>query len=156
MNVDVAQDICTLYRQHGYFKHAGTDAGLRESVLHLLAQQRLIWHYEGRVLAAYVESWRLDYAQWGRKVCHERIDIHREDIVTGPVCYFANVVIHPDYRRRDILRVMRDLFFAQNRDATYFVGLALRKKAQPIKVFRAADIGQTRFLAGVMEAMHNG
>jgi hypothetical protein len=154
--MELVDDILSLYEKHGYYRDRLADGTMRPGVLHLLEQGRILWHYEGKDLAVYLESWRLDYEQWGRKVCRERVNIFEEDIATGPVCYVADVIIHPSHRRRDVFRVVRDLFFNQNNDATFFVGLALRKKTQPIKVFRARDIGQSRFLSGMMEVNSNG
>ena len=148
------EQLVKLYEDHAYFE-PGTTHGLRRNLLFLLEQGRLVWHREEERVVGVVESWRLDFDQWGRKVCHEPVDIHTENIITGPVCYFANVIILPGHRTSGVVRILRDLFFHQNRDAEFFVGLALRKKTQPIKVFRASELSQARF-GRLAEAIHDG
>jgi len=92
-------------------------------------------------LLGYVESWRLNFEQWGRMVCHVKpFDVGLEDIETGPIAVVANVTIHPAYRSSHVIRELRHLFFEQNAGAKYLVGEALRKKTQPIKVFTADKV----------------
>jgi hypothetical protein len=100
----------------------------------LLQKGRLLYYTDTRGLAGYVESWRLTFDQLGRIICHEPFFPIQEDINTGDICYLANIWIRPD-RRNDIIKTLKLMFFRQNYICKYFIGHALRKKTQPIKVF---------------------
>lgn len=115
---------------------------LRDVYRVLLAKDRLRMVFDvNQTLLGYVESWRISFDQFGRLLCkHGRFDIAYEDVQHGPICYVANVTVDPLHRRGDVIRTLRDLYFQQNQDALYFVGEALRKKTQPVKVFKASDL----------------
>ena len=86
-------------------------------------------------LIGYVEFWRINYEQFGRILCCEPINIYDEDIENGPICYLANITVHPDFRRGRTIIDLRGKFFRENYYSKYFVGHAKRKKTQPVKVF---------------------
>ena len=99
----------------------------------------LVYVSQGEVLG-YVESWRLDYDQWGKIVCHESFSPCDQEVNFGPIAYVANVWIHPDHRRSNVFKMLYIGFMQQNWNAKYFVGVALRKKTQPIKVLTKKDV----------------
>lgn len=105
----------------------------------LIEKNRLLFIEKDSKLVGYVESWRLDYTQWGRIVCHEQFLPLVEDIITGDICYVANVWVDKEYRNSNVIKLLRNAFFMQNCDCKYFVGEALRKKTQPIKVLTLSE-----------------
>jgi len=88
-------------------------------------------------LLGYGESARLSFEQLGKIVCGYNIysDLENEDIMTGNIAMLMNVTIHPDWRRTNVLSVLRNDFFTANYSCDYFVGHAKRKRHQPWKVF---------------------
>ena len=111
----------------------------RKYFSYVLEQHRIHTYGTHDNLLGYLESWRLDFQQWGRLVCSAPFNIYEEDITKGEVCYLPNIWIHPDYRRSSIFKQFKRDFFRSNLDAEYFVGKALRKKTQPIKVFKKQE-----------------
>lgn len=118
----------------------------------LLDKARIVYYADfGRVFG-YIESYRINYDQFGRIICGQKFDIGTQDIETGPICYLANVTVDPARRGGNTISVLLDRFFAQNRGAEYFVGQANRKKMGLVKVFKASAIHRhkKRFLEGVI------
>ena len=107
----------------------------------------LYYEIEGRVVG-YVEFWRINFEQWGKIVCHEKIYIDIEDISNGNICYVTNVWINKEYRNTDVVKTLTLNFFKQNYRCDYFVGEALRKKTQPIKVFKRSELHSKLFTGG--------
>lgn len=101
----------------------------------------------GKVLG-YVESWRINFEQFGRLVCGETISAYLEDVETGPIAYCANVWVDPEWRQTSVIKFLRTEFFRSNFQCQYFVGHALRKGTQPIKVFKRNDRLVQRFIKG--------
>lgn len=102
-------------------------------------KDRIIVVTEHERVVGYVESWRINFEQFGRIVCHQPFDIGAESIEDGPICYLSNIYIRPSHRNSGVIRELRYNFFKQNLGAKYFVGEALRKKTQPIKVFKMQE-----------------
>ena len=101
-----------------------------------LSKGRIITcEFDGKLLG-YVESWRISFEQFGRLICKAGFPLDKEDIEHGNICYLANTAIDPAYRSSFVKKYLKDKFFEQNSDAEYFVGEALRKKHQPVKVFK--------------------
>jgi hypothetical protein len=119
----------------------------------LLDKGRIVYHEELGELLGYVESWRINYEQFGRRICnqHMKFDVGLENIQTGPVCYLANTTIRPSHRMGYVYMILADKFFEQNSDAEYFCGRASRKRPGLVKVFKASAIQRhkRRFLEGV-------
>lgn len=107
----------------------------------------LIYEVNDEVLG-YVEFWRISFEQFGRLVCHERFCADIENTTDGNICYVANTWIHPDYRNGIIYKMLKRRFFVTNYKCDYFVGEALRKKTQPIKVFKKNDLVSRLFKEG--------
>lgn len=106
----------------------------------LLFKGRLIHVEQDGELLGYVESWRINYEKFGRKICGEAIDIHTEDIQTGKICYINNVTINPDARRGYTIKLLRNKLFLKDQDAEYVVGERNGKKHRPVKVFKMRDM----------------
>ena len=88
-------------------------------------------------LVGYGESWRINYDNFGRLICGHNLykTLEQEDIEHGNIAYVSNVTIHPDHRGSGIIQFLKLDFFKKNYMCDYFVGQALRKKHQPVKVF---------------------
>lgn len=117
----------------------------------LLGKNRLIFHIEAGRVVGYVESWRVNYAQLGWILCNRHLDIGRQDIESGNICYVANVAILPEYRQSEVVRVLKTAFVRQNFACDYFVGNARRKKHEPFKVFTRTDFIKRFSSEGVMQ-----
>ena len=102
----------------------------------LLSTGNIITYSLNGELLGYVEVHRLTFEQWGRIVCHAQFSAYLEDVQHGPVAYVANTYIKPEYRRTNVYKILRLGFFKFTYNCEYFVGHALRKKTQPIKVLR--------------------
>lgn len=113
-----------------------TIKGLEYALDIALAKGRIIICEFDDKIVGYVETWRITFEQFGRLICKAPFLLDREDIEHGNICYLANTAIHPDYRNSFVVKYLKEKFFEQNSDAEYFVGEALRKKHQPIKVFK--------------------
>ena len=113
---------------------------VKNTIAVTLAKERIQTVVENKQLVGYVESWRLDYEQFGRLLCSRDFDVGLEDIQHGPILYLANVTVRPDYKNTWVIRNLRDQLFHKNLDATYFLGEALRKKTQPVKIFETAKL----------------
>lgn len=107
----------------------------------------IVYEEEGKVLG-YVESWRINYEQFGRIICHNGFSAYLENVNDGNICYVANCWIHPEWRGGNVYKALRLKFFQQNHTCDYFVGEALRKKTQPVKVFKRTDISMRFRLGG--------
>ena len=114
-----------------------SDSRVKEQIQVLLDKGRIlaVTDREDGSLLGYVESWRINYEQFGRIICQQPFNVLLEDINNGTICYLSNITIHPDHRRSTVINTLKDKFFLQNNMCEYFVGEAKRKKTQPLKVF---------------------
>lgn len=87
-------------------------------------------------LLGYCEFLRVNFEQFGRMVCHAPFYSYDEDTTSGNICIVHNVWIHPEYRKSFVVKELRQKFFEKNKHCEYFGGFALRKKTQPIKIFK--------------------
>ena len=126
-----------------------SEPAIRKTITNLCNKGRIITVSFAGELLGYVESWRINYEQLGRLVCHQSFDISIEDIEHGDICYLANTTIHPDHKKGWVGKLLTIRFFEQNHGAKYFLGEALRKKTQPWKVFEASRIHFSK-LGGIL------
>ena len=98
-------------------------------------RNNIVPYIENNKVIGYVESWRINFEQFGRLVCHEVFNVDKENTTHGNIAYVANTWIHPEWRKSYVSKTLRNSFFLNNYMCQYFVGSALRKKTQPIKVF---------------------
>lgn len=94
---------------------------------------------EEKKVVGYVESWRINYEQFGRILCRLPFDIGIENITDGNICYVEGTWIHPDYRRGYVYKDLVSEFFIQNASCEFFVGEAFRKQAGMLKVLKRTD-----------------
>lgn len=113
---------------------------VEDIILALLVKKRLFWHEEDGKIVGYCESWRLNYEQLGRLLCGVHFSPIHEDINSGNIAYVANVVIHPNYRKTSVLKILKSKFVELNNMCEHFVGHAIRKKHQPFKAFKRHEI----------------
>ena len=92
------------------------------------------------IVLGYCESLRVNFEQWGRLVCHAPFYSYDENTTDGNICVVHNVWIEKDFRNSYVVKELRTKFFQLNKHCEYFVGSALRKKTQPIKVFNRAKL----------------
>jgi len=104
----------------------------------------IYYEFDGELLG-YVEFWNITYKQLGRLICHEIFCADSEPTQEGCICYVANTWIHPLFRDGFVYKTLKEKFFRKNRDKKYFIGTALRKKTQPIKVFRMTDMIKNKY-----------
>ena len=100
----------------------------------LIETGNILYHEEEGEVLGYVEVWKLNYEQWGRVVCHAPLSAYLEDVSKGHIAYVANVYIKPEHRRSKVAKILKMRFFKATINCRYFVGHALTKKSQPIKV----------------------
>jgi len=138
---DIFSELRRFYKDYDKFKNDGqSDDELDRYHRRMLDCDaiRTVLDASGNLLG-YVEYWRINFEQFGRLICKAGFNVHEEDIVSGPICYLSNTCIHPEHRRGPVYKTLRTMFFEKNFGAEYFVGEALRKKHQPVKVFKRTD-----------------
>ena len=144
---NVLNQLIRFYYEHDAFqRHNLAPDQIRATFLMLVSKGRILWFDIDDEIVGYVESWRLSYEQFGRKLCHLPFDVGLEDIEHGPIAYVANTTILPEYRDGQVAKTLQEAFFKQNMDAEYLVGEALRKKTQPVKIFKADKVHYIREL----------
>ena len=132
--VDIAREYETSYKGVHSYTH---DYNYHNA---MLAKGAIITYLVDGVVLGYFEVWRINYHQFGRLICHDNWNQLDEDITTGNLAYVANTWIHPDFRQGAVYKVLRNRFFAMCNKCEYYCGSALRKRTQPIKVFKVKDL----------------
>jgi len=115
----------------------------------LLDNGNIVYYEENGELVGYVEFWKITPEQFGRLVLHMPFSAYLENVTTGNVAYVANVWIRDDKRRSHVTKFLILEFFKHCSDCDYYVGEALRKKTQPVKVFKKADLKSRLFTRGI-------
>ena len=98
----------------------------------------------------YLEVWRINFEQFGKLICHAPFSAYLQDIKSGNIAYVANTWIAPEHRGGVVYKYLRNSFFINNHSCDYFVGQAMRKRTQPIKVFKKSNLSSKLFNKGVM------
>lgn len=106
----------------------------------LLREGNILCYLDGENLIGYVEFWRINYEQFGRIICREHFSGYLENIKDGNIAYVANTWIDEQHRNTQVYKELKLKFFSVNYKCDYFVGEALTKKAQPVKVFKRSNI----------------
>jgi len=107
----------------------------------------IVCYIEDEKVLGYYEVWCVTYEQWGRMVCGELVGFN-EDVVSGNVCVVNNVWIDKSLRRGKVFKSLMKDFYKKHCHCDYYVGHALRKKTQPIKVFKREDLKSNLFVKG--------
>lgn len=112
---------------------------LKEWIQFSLDRDRYSLAMDGDRLLGYVESWRINYEQFGWIMCNTPTPPNIVDwewnISDGNIAYLANIVIHPDFRGKTVIKLLKNMFWEKNFVCDFFLGEAKRKKHQPVKVF---------------------
>lgn len=143
----MAIELMTVAEQLTYIYH--TEENWHSNKLHiddankyhqkLLDQGNILTYIQDDQVLGYVEFWRLNYNQWGRLVCGERVNIE-EGITSGNIAYVNNGWIDSNYRGGFVYRHLHDLYFAANKDCDYFTAFRRIKKHQPVIIYNKKDI----------------
>ena len=144
----VGQLVDSYYKNEYWHKHK---LAMEEAIKYhdrLLDTGNIIYYEENDELLGYAEFWRVNYEQWGRIVCGEHFSAYLENVQDGNICYVANIWIKPEARRSHTIKVLKLMFFKLNSHCDYFVGEALQKRTQPIKVFRRENLQSRLFKEG--------
>lgn len=115
----------------------------------LLSDGNIIIYAELGIIIGYLEFWRINFEQFGRLVCNAPFSSYLENVKDGNIAYVANIWIDPKFRNSSVIKTLKLLFFKRNYDADYFAGEALRKKTQPVKVFKKEALSSKLFKEGV-------
>ena len=136
----------------------GQGGGLNDDELdkyhqNLIDKDRLVTYSIGDALIGYIESWRVSYEQLGRILLGEKFNLTKENINNGSIAYVANITILPDYRKREVLKIMKSEFFRRNYMCDYFVGEAHHnKRVNAFKVYNKQDF-YDKYLKGVQDVI---
>jgi hypothetical protein len=106
----------------------------------MLDRRRIITYEQKGIVLGYFEVWFINFEQFGRLICHDNFNQLEENISQGNIAYVANTWIHPDFRNGVVYKILRNRFFAKCKHCDYYCGVALRKKTQPVKVYRVKDL----------------
>ncbi len=108
---------------------------------YILSQDAIRYVFEGERLLGYVAYYRINYEQLGRLVCQLPFNALSEDIVSGNILYLIDVTIDPEFRGKEVWKLLRDALFEKNADCEFFIGHAIyKKRSQPIRVFKQTEI----------------
>ena len=128
------------FREEYWQSHNETPAGITNYHQIMLDKGNILCYVENGILLGYVEVWFINFEQFGRIICHEPFIAPLENVTDGNIAYLANTWIKPEYRNNSVYRKLKVRFFEISHHCEYFVGEALRKHTQPIKVFKKADL----------------
>ena len=101
----------------------------------MLRDVNILCYLDGTELIGYVEFWRISFAQFGKIICKAPFSAYLQDVTSGNIAYVANVWIDKEWRGKKVYKELKLKFLSVNFKCDYFVGEALRKKTQPVKVF---------------------
>lgn len=139
------------YKEEWWQSHKETLAGITNYHQTMMDKGNLICHIENGEVLGYVEMWFINFEQFGRIVCREEFIAPLENTTDGNICYLANTWIKPEYRNNCVYKKLKVKFFQISHKCDYFVGEALRKRTQPIKVFKKSELIGRLFKEGVTE-----
>lgn len=103
-------------------------------------QGNIITYIKNGELHGYLEFFRINFEQFGRKVCDLPIYALEEDILNGNIAYINNMWINPEDRNGDAFHMLAAMFLARNKDAEFFTAFRRLKKSEPVKVYRREDL----------------
>ena len=104
----------------------------------MIERGNIIAEYTENELLGYVESWHINYEQFGRIICDTKnlFFTYNENTTNGNICYLANIWINPKCRQGIVFKNLESEFFKRNNNCDYYVGHAWRKTSGLIKTFR--------------------
>ena len=115
----------------------------------MLEQGAIIPYTQMGVLLGYIEVWRVNFEQFGRLICDAPFSAFNEDVVNGNIAYVANIWIDKKFRNTSVMKAIKLVFFKRHFNCDYFVGEAMRKRTQPVKVFTRQKLLNKLYTEGV-------
>lgn len=131
--MNLIEELVKFWNLYAPFKDAD------EKYFNRLIECNRINYVSRETLIGVCESWRVDYEQLGRIMCHEPVDIFKENITDGPVAYVNNVIVHPNHRDGLVLKTLQAECFMKNFGAKYFGGNRL-KKTTPFRIYKREEV----------------
>ena len=138
--MNLTDQLLEFYHRETWHETRLPDSDVKNAFEVLFKKGRIITCIQDGKLLGYGEVWRINFEQFGRIICHVPFHVAEEDIETGNIAYIANVHILEEYRRLGVLENLKNQFMLSHINCDYFVGEALRKKHQPVKVFKRTEI----------------
>jgi ribosomal protein S18 acetylase RimI-like enzyme len=139
--VDIIDELLDVYYKNEYWhQNKMPEEEARKYHKKLLEQGNIIPYVDNGNLLGYVEFWRINFEQFGKIICKVPFSAYLQNVTDGNIAYLANVWINPEFRHSGVIKALKMKFFAANYKCEYFVGEALRKRTQPVKVFKRRDI----------------
>lgn len=99
---------------------------------------------DGKIVG-YCLALKLNYEQLGRMICKENINHMKEDLLSGNVAYVFGLWVDQENKESDTMLKLKKKYFEFTKDCDYFVGEALRKKCQPLKVFNRKHLKELSY-----------
>ncbi len=142
LSVDVLSELKRFYKTIDIQpEHPMTDEQIDNYHQYLINNNAIRFIFKDERLIAYVTFFKINYEQFGRLVCQIPFNATKEDIVSGNICYCMDVTIDPEFRNTEVMKHLKNLFFEGACGCEHFVGHAIyKKRSQPIRVFRGAEI----------------
>lgn len=137
------------FTEEWWQSHSETPAGITNYHQGMLDKGNIITYIKDGELLGYVEVWFINFEQFGRLICGDTFIAPFEDTQNGNIAYLANCWIKEEYRRSQVTNLLKIQFFRKCSHCDYFVGEALRKRTQPIKVFKKSELVSRLFKEGV-------
>ena len=102
----------------------------------LMSRGNIITEIDEGKLVGYIEVLKVTPEQFGRMVLGRGFSATEEDSLGGDVAVVYNVWIEKEYRQSWVMKNLENKFYKFTDDCKEFCGIALRKKTQPVKVFK--------------------
>ena len=137
--IEILNQLWDIYQKESWHKTRLNRTEFDKYTEKLINDSNIIYYEKDGVILGYVEFWRINYEQFGRLICNAPFSAYLENVKDGNICYVANVFILEEHRQSSVVKILKYKFLANNNHCEYFVGEALRKKTQPVKVFNRIE-----------------
>lgn len=102
----------------------------------LLSRGNILTETDEGKLLGYVEVLKITPEQFGRMILDRPFSATEEDSLNGDVAVVFNVWVDKEYRRTWVIKELENKFYNFTTECKEFCGQALRKRHQPVKVFK--------------------
>ena len=102
----------------------------------LLSRGNIITETDEGKLLGYIEVLKITPEQLGRIILDRGFSSTEEDSLYGDVGIVFNVWIDKDFRNTWVIKNLEKKFYEFTKECKEFCGIALRKRHQPVKVFK--------------------